>query len=74
MENIEKLYTIKEVADLLRVSKPTVYHWFNTGQLRYVWVGVHRRVPESAIKQFVRPGMSNEGDDSPGQQSARVAA
>jgi len=79
METIEKLYTVNEVAKMLRVSKPTVYHWFNEGYLAFVWVGGRRRVKESDVLAFVRPGEAGPGEayteGSPsGQQSARVAA
>ena len=79
METMEQLYTVSDVAKRLRVSKPTVYHWFNEGLLPFVWVGGRRRVKESDVLAFVRPSDAGPGEayteGSPsGQQSARVAA
>ena len=60
---MEKLYTINEVAARFGVSRPTVYDWMNRGLLPYVYVGLRRRVRESALHAFLRPG--NEDTQAP---------
>ena len=52
--NKEELLTIKEAAERLKVHRVTLYEWMRSGQLRYVLVGQRRRIPESAIAEFIR--------------------
>ena len=47
------LYTIAEVADLMRVSKMTVYRMVHSGDLPAIRVGKSYRVPVSAIQQIL---------------------
>lgn len=51
----EKYYTVKEIADLFHVSRQAIYDWIDEGKLRAVRLGERVRVPESALKEFVRP-------------------
>lgn len=51
----ENYYTVEEVARRLKVSKGAVYQWMRAGLLGYVIVGTHRRIPESALRAFIRP-------------------
>lgn len=51
----EKLHTVKEVADHFRVSRQAVYDWINAGRLRALRIGERVRIPESAVREFVRP-------------------
>ncbi|MHA7189053.1 helix-turn-helix domain-containing protein [Arthrobacter sp. MDT2-16] len=46
--------TVAEVADLLRVSKMTVYRLVHAGDLPAVQFGRSYRVPESAVGEFLR--------------------
>ncbi len=65
---MEKLYTIPEAAEYLGVTRQAVYKWMRQGRLRFVIVGADRRIPESALLAFVRPGgPSQAGGDLPGQ-------
>ena len=47
---MEKLLTVPEVAEALRVSVRTVYNLLEAGALRGVIVGRAWRVPESALE------------------------
>ena len=49
----EKLYRIPEVMDYLGMSRPTVYRYVSSGQLRSVKIGGARRVTESGLVEFV---------------------
>lgn len=51
----EKLYTVKEVADQFRVSRQAIYDWINRGDLRALRLGDRIRIPESALREFIRP-------------------
>lgn len=47
------LLTVSEVCELLHLSRPTVYGLINSGQLRSFKVGRVRRVPTSAVDDYV---------------------
>jgi excisionase family DNA binding protein len=46
--------TVAEVAEVLRVSKMTVYRLVHSGELPAVQFGRSYRVPESAVTEYVR--------------------
>nr|WP_231121616.1 helix-turn-helix domain-containing protein [Motilibacter peucedani] len=46
--------TVAEVADIMRVSKMTVYRLVHSGELPAVRVGRSFRVPEQAVHDYVR--------------------
>ena len=46
--------TVAEVADILRVSKMTVYRLVHAGELPAVRVGRSFRVPERAVDDYLR--------------------
>lgn len=49
-----RFLTVAEVADIMRVSKMTVYRLVHSGELPAVRFGRSYRVPESAVSQFVQ--------------------
>ncbi|GGD45634.1 hypothetical protein GCM10010915_28660 [Microbacterium faecale] len=52
-----RFLTVAEVADIMRVSKMTVYRLVHSGELPAVRFGRSYRVPESAVTQYVQlPG------------------
>ncbi|UPW09798.1 helix-turn-helix domain-containing protein [Gordonia terrae] len=53
---LETLYSVTQVMEYLGVTKRTVYNYINSGELRSLRVGGHRRIPESALKDFVQGG------------------
>ena len=50
-----KLYTIDEVAQLLRLSKRTIYSYIQFGYLRAIQVGEKKalRIPDDALREFL---------------------
>lgn len=61
----EEYFTVNEVASRFKVTRKAVYDWMKSGRLRYILVGDSRRIPKSAIDEFVKPGTpegSEEGD------------
>jgi excisionase family DNA binding protein len=48
-----KFLTVAVVADMLRVSRMTVYRWVHAGELPAVRFGRSFRVPEQAVAQFM---------------------
>ena len=53
---MEKLYTVQEVADYLRIHFRTVYPMIRSGKLRAVKMGKYWRIPESALREFLERG------------------
>jgi len=51
-----KLYTVDEVAQILRLSKRTVYSYIEYGYLRAIQVGEKKalRIPEDALQEFLK--------------------
>jgi len=49
-----KFLTVAEVAELMRVSKMTVYRLVHSGDLTAVRVGRSFRVPEHAVHTYLR--------------------
>ena len=48
--------TVAEVAEVMRVSKMTVYRLVHAGDLPAVRVGRSFRVPEQAVHDYLRTG------------------
>jgi len=51
--------TVAEVANLMRVSKMTVYRLLHSGELAGVRVGRSFRVPESAVHNYLRDAFTD---------------
>ncbi|MHA7276951.1 helix-turn-helix domain-containing protein [Arthrobacter sp. Hz1] len=60
-----RFLTVAEVADMMRVSKMTVYRLVHSGEMPAVRFGRSYRVPESAVEQFVK-GAAVEGQAGTG--------
>lgn len=50
-----KLLTIAEVAEMLRVSRMTVWRWIRSGRLQAYRVGKQYRIPEEAVLAILEP-------------------
>lgn len=50
---MEKLYTIKEVAEMLRVSKVTLYRMMRDGKIQTVKMGRKTLFKESELNRFI---------------------
>jgi excisionase family DNA binding protein len=60
--------TVAEVADMVRVSRMTVYRWIHSGELPAVRFGRSFRVPQQAVETFMEQaelagGYTFEDDD-----------
>ena len=51
-----KLYTLDEVADILQVTRRTLYTWIKADQLKAVKMGKYWRVSEQALQEFTAKG------------------
>ena len=63
MQNADKgtFLTVAEVADIMRVSKMTVYRLVHAGELPAVRVGHFFVVHESAVKEYLDSSFYNAG-------------
>ena len=50
-ENID-LFSVKEAAFQLNVSKMTLYRWMENGKIQSVQVGAQRAIPKSEIERI----------------------
>jgi excisionase family DNA binding protein len=51
-----KLLTVNEVADILRVSNMTVYRLVKSGQIPAIRVGKNYRIKESDVNDYLERG------------------
>jgi excisionase family DNA binding protein len=55
---MERLYTVEEAAEALRVARQTMYKYMDRGvkgvKLGYVYVGGERRITQGAIDAFIK--------------------
>lgn len=51
-----KLYTVEEIAELLKLSKRTIYSYIHAGELEAVKVGRFWRVPAENLAEFTSRG------------------
>jgi len=51
---MEKLLTIKQVCELLQVSKSLVYKWVHYGYVPYVKIGTLLRFKESELFRWIK--------------------
>ncbi len=56
----ERLLTAGQVAERLQLSKAMIWKLLSTGEIRSLKIGHSRRVPESAVAEFIRAGVAAE--------------
>ena len=64
--------TVQEVAELMRVSKMTVYRMVHAGELPAVRFGRSYRVPANAVESYLRSAMV-DGTETQGPSSSAHA-
>lgn len=55
-----KIYTLKEVEDILQVTRRTLYNYINRGDLKATKIGKYWRVQHSDLKEFVEHGTNKK--------------
>lgn len=51
-----KVYTLDEVADIMKVTKRTLYNYIKAGKLHAVKMGKYWRVSEESLQAFISNG------------------
>lgn len=59
------LYTVREVAEALRVHQRTAYRLITGGSLGAIKIGSQWRVPESALLEFIESGWRETAEARP---------
>ncbi|MDC4233527.1 helix-turn-helix domain-containing protein [Actinomyces sp. B33] len=62
-QSAPRFMTVSEVADIMRVSKMTVYRLIHSGQMPAIRVGKSFRVPQAAVAQLIESGLVDHSDD-----------
>lgn len=57
MEENTKLYSLQEVADLLRVSKQSIYNWLKEGRIKAKKYGREYRVTQEELNRLIKEGV-----------------
>lgn len=53
---IGNFYKLQEVADILRVTRQTIYNYVTAGKLRATKFGKEYRVREEDLQEFIQKG------------------
>lgn len=61
----EQYQTVKELADLLRVSEATVRGWIKDGELRAIEIGKGWRIADSDLEAFLCRHSTRAKDTAP---------
>lgn len=64
MEEIPKLYTVKEVAELLKVTIYAIYDWIDQGKIKCYRIGTGRnlRISQNHIDEYLNSGTEKENE------------
>jgi len=57
LEDLDRLYTLKEVEEFLKVSRRTVYRYIKSGKLKAVKVNGRWRVPREELERIAKEGL-----------------
>ncbi len=71
------LYTVREIADTLRIHPRTAYRLIQEGRIRGIKVGSQWRVPESSLLEYIENGLTvpkkkKSGDDKKGPEQLKL--
>ncbi len=69
LEHAPRFVTVAEVADLMRVSRMTVYRMVHSGELPAVRMGRSYRVPLAAVEDLISQGLASWDRDREIEQS-----
>ena len=51
-----KMYTLQELADIMKVSRQTIYNYLRAGRLKATKYGKEYRILEEDMKEFIKNG------------------
>lgn len=53
---MQEMYTPEELANLLKISRRTVYLWLREGRIKGIKVGDLWRIPKESLEEFLGEG------------------
>ena len=56
LKNELKIYSLKEVEEILQVTQRTLYNYIKEGKLKATKIGKYWRVSHEDLKQFIEKG------------------
>jgi excisionase family DNA binding protein len=59
---VDRLLRVNEVQERLKIGRTRTYELIQNGELQSLKVGSLRRVPESALQQFIEERMSSASE------------
>lgn len=69
MANELKVYTLEEIAELLHITRRTLYSYVKEGKLKGVKVGKYWRVTEKNLEEFLATGTDvSDANRHPGKR------
>ncbi len=70
-----RFLTVAEVADVMRVSKMTVYRMLHAGEMPAVRVGRSFRVPQDALEHYLATArIEQEPEEGEGSSEGRLSS
>lgn len=64
-----KVYTLNEIADLLHVTKRSLYSWIKSGRLKALKVGREWRVTKESLEAFMAENTNDKTEDQPAKKA-----
>jgi len=58
---MEKLYSIKELSEYLKVHQGSIRRWIASGKLKSSRIGGAIRITENQLQEFIEKGGKNHG-------------
>ena len=65
-QSMPKLFTVSEVADLMRVSRMTIYRLIHSGELPALRAGKSFRIPQTAVQELLDVTWSDDKETGVG--------
>lgn len=60
---MEEMYTVKEVAELLKISEGTVRNYMSSGKVKYVKFLGNARITKEELEKHIKLAGQEEGEE-----------
>lgn len=64
-----EVYTLNEIADLLQVTKRSLYSWIKSGRLKALKVGREWRVTKKSLEAFLEENTATQAEEQPAKKA-----
>ena len=59
----EKLYSVKEAAQIFNVTDRTIRNWIETGKIESYRFGLSYKIPENSIEEFMQKSLISRNEN-----------